>query len=75
MKCSIFSSRSNTVVLLLIVLGTLVSQAVDQANVQGQWNTLPYTMPINPVHVTLLNNGKVLIVSGSGNPTYARHLS
>jgi len=24
-------------------------------------------MPINPVHVTLMNNGKVLIVSGSGN--------
>ena len=24
-------------------------------------------MPINPVHVALMNNGKVLIVSGSGN--------
>jgi len=67
MKCRTFTTRSETVVLLLIVLGTLVSHAVGQANVQGQWNTLPYTMPINPVHVTLLNNGKVLIVSGSGN--------
>ena len=28
--------------------------------------TLPYTMPINPVHSALMNNGKVLIVSGSG---------
>ena len=25
------------------------------------------SMPINPVHVALMNNGKVLIVSGSGN--------
>ena len=33
---------------------------------QGQWQTLPYTMPINPVHVALLY-GKVVIVSGSGN--------
>lgn len=38
-----------------------------QASIQGQWTTLPYLMPINPVHPTVLNNGKVLIVSGSGN--------
>ena len=33
----------------------------------GMWSTLPYTMPINPVHAALLHTGKVLIVSGSGN--------
>src|SRR6266704_3389135 len=33
----------------------------------GKWSTLPYTMPINPIHVALLHTGKVLIVSGSGN--------
>ncbi|HEY1305657.1 MAG TPA: galactose oxidase-like domain-containing protein [Vicinamibacterales bacterium] len=38
-----------------------------QASLQGQWTTLPYLMPINPVHPTVLNNGRVLIVSGSGN--------
>src|SRR5438477_1806860 len=38
-----------------------------QANLQGRWTTLPYTMPINPIHLALLNTGKVLIVSGSGN--------
>src|SRR5262245_59721972 len=38
-----------------------------QASVQGQWRTVPTTMPINPVHIALLNNGKVLIVAGSGN--------
>jgi hypothetical protein len=41
--------------------------AAGQANVQGQWATLPYTMPINPIHAALLPNGKVLIVAGSGN--------
>ena len=41
--------------------------ALSQASVQGQWTTLPYTMPINPIHVVLLYNGKVLIISGSGN--------
>ena len=38
-----------------------------QAGVQGRWTTLPYLMPINPVHVALMHNGKVLIVAGSGN--------
>jgi hypothetical protein len=39
----------------------------------GMWNTLSYTMPINPIHAALLHTGKVLIVSGSGNcpPTQA----
>src|ERR1700730_10693417 len=33
----------------------------------GKWDTLPFEMPINPVHVALMHTGKVLIVSGSGN--------
>jgi hypothetical protein len=39
----------------------------------GMWSTLPYSMPINPVHAALLHSGKVLIISGSGNcpPTQA----
>jgi len=44
-----------------------VASALGQANVQGQWTTLPNTIPINPVHATLLANGKILIVAGSGN--------
>ena len=57
---------------LLLCLGLALvaftpAPALAQAPVQGQWQTLPYTMPINPVHVALLRNGKVLIVSGSGN--------
>ena len=38
-----------------------------QPGVQGRWDTLPYLMPINPVHIALLRNGKVLVVAGSGN--------
>ncbi len=44
-----------------------VPGASAQASVQGQWQTLPNLMPINPVHAALLHNGKVLVVSGSGN--------
>lgn len=33
----------------------------------GRWTTLPDLMPINPVHVAVMGNGKVLIVSVSGN--------
>src|SRR4029079_6268639 len=38
-----------------------------QAGAYGQWRTLGTLMPINPVHAALMNNGNVLIVSGSGN--------
>jgi hypothetical protein len=55
-----------TLALLLASLGSAqLSRA--QANLQGQWQTLPEQMPINPVHAALLHTGKVLIVSGSGN--------
>jgi hypothetical protein len=56
------------VVLSLVGLLTwAVPPAMSQANMTGQWQTLPYTMPINPVHVSLLYTGKVLISTGSGN--------
>ena len=45
----------------------VVPPPVSTASKFGQWSTLSYTMPINPVHATLLRTGKVLIVSGSGN--------
>jgi Domain of unknown function (DUF1929)/Glyoxal oxidase N-terminus len=34
---------------------------------RGRWDTLPILMPINPVHVALMYNSKVLVISGSGN--------
>src|SRR4051812_45064014 len=44
-----------------------------QAGLQGQWRTLASLMPINPVHVALMHNGKVLIVAGSGNVATETH--
>ena len=52
-------------VFALFILCTLPTHG--QANVTGQWQTLPTQMPINPVHLSLLHNGQVLIVSGSGS--------
>jgi len=49
-------------------LATLPLETVRaQAGVTGQWTTLSTLLPINPIHATLLNTGKVLIVAGSGN--------
>ena len=50
-----------------LVLATLAPLGMAQANVTGQWSTLPYVMPINPVHVALLSSGNILVVAGSGN--------
>jgi len=52
---------------LFVLLLALVAFSAGQANVQGRWSTLPTPMPINPIHVALLDTGKVLVVSGSGN--------
>jgi hypothetical protein len=54
----------------ILFLGVLLSgydcpAALGQA--QGHWTALPYLMPINPVHMALLYDGTVLVVSGSGN--------
>jgi fibronectin type 3 domain-containing protein len=56
--------------LVLFSLATsclLAPATLAQSNVQGQWQTLVTLSPINPVHMALMHNGKVLIVSGSGN--------
>ena len=60
-------SSLKAVTLVLIALFILPLALTAQANLQGQWTTLPNLMPINPVHVSLLSTGKVLVVSGSGN--------
>ena len=61
--------RWTAVGLLLIALSPVASgaQRASTKSALGAWTTLPYTMPINPVHLALLNNGKVLVVAGSGN--------
>ena len=63
-----WTCRAGVIALPLAVFTMLDAPALRaQAGAVGQWTTLPYTMPINPVHMALMNNGKVLIVSGSGN--------
>src|SRR5262249_45279419 len=61
-----FFSRVGLPTVAIAVLSLLPSHA-QTSSVIGQWTTLPYLMPINPVHVALLRTGQVLIVSGSGN--------
>src|SRR5439155_22026413 len=56
-------------ILFALGLAALGTQAIwaQQIFPNGEWTALPYLMPINPIHLALLNNGKVLIVAGSGN--------
>jgi galactose oxidase-like protein/Big-like domain-containing protein/PKD domain-containing protein len=53
--------------IFLSVLCAAPEKVVAQSQVTGQWVTLPYLMPINPIRLDLLRNGKVLIVAGSEN--------
>ena len=55
------------IAILALAIAATAPNAGAQANVTGTWQTLPTQMPINPVHVSLMYNGKVLVVSGSGN--------
>ena len=41
--------------------------AVDPRARTGEWDQNPVDMPVRAVHATLLPNGKVLLVAGSGN--------
>jgi hypothetical protein len=50
-----------------VLIAFAAVSAFPQANVQGRWSTLPYTMPIDPIHAALLNNGQVLVIAGTGN--------
>ena len=54
-------------VISLLLLLVCSSGVHGQAGLTGQWQTVPATMPINPVHASLTHDGKILIVSGSGN--------
>ena len=61
---------NDSVKVSIILLCTLVlawQKGAAQSQVTGQWVTLPYLMPINPIRVDLLRNGKLLIVAGSEN--------
>src|SRR6266850_1720750 len=58
--------------LIAIAIASVCAQGVRAqpsllTGLLGQWTTLVDQTPINPVHVALMRDGKVLIVSGSGN--------
>src|ERR1700722_19929381 len=53
--------------LLLLLVGMAKPGLVGQVQTIGKWTTQSYTIPINPIHVALLHNGKILVVAGSGN--------
>src|SRR5262250_2504821 len=65
--------RSLVVVLALavVVVSHRVARAqtcaLDDPHIVGQWRTLPYFMPLNPISTTLLHDGTVFIVAGSEN--------
>jgi len=60
-------ARGPRLLSLLVMAAGLWAPATGQVATQGQWTTLPFLMAINPVHMALMHNGQVLIVSGSGN--------
>jgi galactose oxidase-like protein/IPT/TIG domain-containing protein/glyoxal oxidase-like protein len=66
-SCSVSARVAQTVLGLFVILGDLVPGMWAQADVQGQWSTLTYPMTINPIHVALMHNGKILVTTGSGN--------
>jgi len=60
-------SAAITILICALFGGLLAPSAAAQANVTGQWQTLTTLAPINPVHLSLMHNGKILFATGSGN--------
>lgn len=62
-----FVVRRALVVLALNIGLTPSSLHAQSPVTEGLWETLPYLMPINPIHCGLTHTGKVLVVAGSEN--------
>jgi hypothetical protein len=67
MFCGASVRLGQTFLALFLVFAASVPPAIAQADVKGQWSTLNYSMTINPIHVALMHNGKILVTTGSGN--------
>jgi hypothetical protein len=60
--------RNSTILAMFCLSLTLCAlPSAAQVNVTGQWSKAAYSLPANPVHATLMHNGKILMVAGSGN--------
>lgn len=55
--------------LLGFLFGASEASAATTAGPQviGMWRTLPYLMPINPIHMSMLHTGNILVTAGSEN--------
>ena len=51
-------------VLLLAVAPRVAAQATTGPAQTGKWQILTNTVPINPVHASVMHNGKVLMIEG-----------
>src|SRR5436309_1242352 len=71
-KSAVLSTLGSAIAVFCL-FSLFVPLAAAQAQVQGQWQTLSNTMPVNPIHVALLRTGKVLAIGGSEN--YAPNLA
>ena len=69
-KASVAAGALAVALVLALQSPTLLAQPA----VQGQWRTLANLMPINPIHLTLTNDGRVLVVAGSGNDANVNEL-
>jgi len=45
----------------------VISRQQSVIEARGRWDILNYESPVKSVHAALLNNGKVLLIAGSGN--------
>src|SRR5262245_60059861 len=63
---SVASLRLCALVALLTSLIATVGSA-QTADQVGQWQTLPYLMPINPIHCGVMRDGRILVIAGSEN--------
>lgn len=61
------------VLLFLFVTSLAMAQAARNTATVGQWQILPNTLPLNPVHAAVMHNGRVLMIDASttSNPLAA----
>src|SRR3984893_1828789 len=67
MSRGVSACLGRVLLVLFLVFVPLIPQAMAQADAQCQCSTLNYSMTINPIHVALMYNGKILVTTGSGN--------
>lgn len=61
-------------IFMTALFGVFQSAMAVNEHIVGQWSTLPYLMPINPIHVAQLPNNKILVVAGSeADPAWKDH--